>query len=523
MIEDPLAAGGRRTPESYRQQIANALDHAGDLIVAAERVLADDLGYPNIAYHLGILALEEIGRAGILSQVMVAGRIGAGRMEQRLDDHVFKLMHAVWAPALDSGKLDPKKFEEARAFAQSTHARRMAGLYTDHNPDDGTSAPPRDSVLLGHATSIIGLAKANLEMRRAHGIPSGETTEELEWYLDTVSNEDGRKRLFSRAFITKHEELEGDTRAWVAWAKAEFERIAAEEQALLQRELAREISNTDRAEPKWAMKIRFYTASHSIRPAALNYWNKRIEGVKFYPVSGRKHELLMEMTLGDRIALDGVFDAGLSLSKMFIIALNVGAGGFFWYELTTQAQTYYESLREISGKHAIIVGRNRGLPKEWSDPEGKKQYVALEDSHMENAIRFLAAFAMLPEAATIFGPYLQGMALLAKSDLHLSYDAQAKRDFTEVLRGALRLFGDWDGEDETFTSSLHKAFEPVMPEDHRLILFEHLTRAEATADQQMADAVNTKRIADVYLTIVAHRLWPEFVRRAGDSKSTPIV
>ncbi len=80
--------------ESYREQIAHALDHAGDLIAAADRVLRSDDGYPNIAYHLGILALEEIGRAGILAQSMVAGRIGANRMEQRLDDHVFNALSA---------------------------------------------------------------------------------------------------------------------------------------------------------------------------------------------------------------------------------------------------------------------------------------------------------------------------------------------------------------------------------------------------------------------------------------------
>lgn len=525
MTDEAPATNGRRTPESYRQQIAHALDHAADLIIAAERVLADDNGYPNVAYHLGILAMEEIGRAGILAQVMVAARIGARRMEQRLDDHVFKLMHAVWAPAMGDGKLDPKVFEDARAFAQSTHARRMAGLYTD-NADDGTSAPPRDSVALGHATSIIGLAKASLKLQKAKGVPSDETSEDLEWYLDTVSDEHGRKRLFSKTFIDKHEELKGDTRAWVSWAKTEFERIAAEEHAQIQRELAREIGDGP-APPKWKMKVRVYTASHSVRPAALKYWNDRIDGVKFHQVGGNKHQLLMEMTLGDKIPLDGVFDAGLSLSKLYLTALNVGSAGFFWFELTTQAQKYYESLEDVTAekKHDIVVGRNRGLPKEWADPDGKRRYVALEESHMENAIKFLAAYAPLPEkeASSIFGPYLQGMALLARTDLHLSFEKQAMQDFMQVIRNAMRQFGDWDGEEEAFISALHKALDPVMPEEHRLILFEHLTRTEPTEEQRLADAVNTKRVADIYLILVAVRLWPDFVERAGDKKSAAII
>jgi hypothetical protein len=109
----------------------------------------------------------------------------------------------------------------------------------------------------------------------------------------------------------------------------EFQRIAAEEQAHLQRELSREVNDADKGEPKWKMKVRLHTASHSIRPPALNYWNERIDGVNFYPVGNRKQELLMEITLHDRITIDKLFDAGLMVSKLYIVALNVGSGGYF--------------------------------------------------------------------------------------------------------------------------------------------------------------------------------------------------
>jgi hypothetical protein len=50
------------------------LDHARDLVAAAERVIRDR-GFPNIAYHLAILALEEIGKAGMVScRAVVGGR-----------------------------------------------------------------------------------------------------------------------------------------------------------------------------------------------------------------------------------------------------------------------------------------------------------------------------------------------------------------------------------------------------------------------------------------------------------------
>ena len=50
------------------------------------------------------------------------------------------------------------------------------------------------------------------------------------------------------------------------------------------------------SKPKWAIKIRLYTPSHSIRPKVLNYWNERMNWVKLIPV-GNKKELLLELTL----------------------------------------------------------------------------------------------------------------------------------------------------------------------------------------------------------------------------------
>ena len=80
-----------------REQRRRCLDHAGNLIAAAERVLADDNAYPNIAYHLAILAMEEIGKAGMLASRAVIGaaldgeriiaRVGGGKVTMvELDD-----------------------------------------------------------------------------------------------------------------------------------------------------------------------------------------------------------------------------------------------------------------------------------------------------------------------------------------------------------------------------------------------------------------------------------------------------
>ena len=156
----------------------------------------------------------------------------------------------------------------------------MAGLYVDY-AEDSALAPPRQAVRLEHATSLLKLAKARLELEEARGSPvRDESAEELEWYFATVSGEIGQKRLFSPLFIQKHQEFGGDTRAWVRWARSEFDKIEEAEKEQLRRELSRQASEPGKGKPKWLMKIRVQTPSHSLRQKILNFWNDRIDAVK---------------------------------------------------------------------------------------------------------------------------------------------------------------------------------------------------------------------------------------------------
>jgi len=68
----PGENGNQTSP--YLRQRQLCLDHAGDLIASAERLLPNEGGYPNIAYHLAILAMEEIGKAGMLGARAVVKR-----------------------------------------------------------------------------------------------------------------------------------------------------------------------------------------------------------------------------------------------------------------------------------------------------------------------------------------------------------------------------------------------------------------------------------------------------------------
>lgn len=521
MGENSRPGKGDADTAAYSEQRLLCLDHARDLIASAERVLASDSAYPNIAYHLAILATEEIGKAGMLcARGVTGGAWDTSWIDKRLDDHVWKLTWAVWSPSLSGGKIDPADFKEARQFAESTHNRRMAGLYVDYG--HGAMAPPRQAVRVDHATSLLNFAKARLKLEEARGAPTlGEGVEELEWYLTTVSDELGRKRLFSRPFIQRYEELDGNTRAWVHWAREEFRKVAEAEKEHLKRELSRQASKPGQGKPKWLMKVRVQTPSHSLRQKTLNFWNERIDAVKLRTAGQKNQDLLLEITIHDHIKLEQLFDFGLAFSKMHLVMLNVGTAGFFWYELSGQAETYYESVHDLENPGMnVFIGRLSGLPKEWTDDRSdgrKRQRVALEEAHLDIAIRALAVFGFMPdhEAEPIFGQYLLGLALLSKTDLHVSSETQARDAFLVALRRAMHKFDDLESDDAKLLPSLHRVFEPIIEEEaHRTLIFGQL---ETPGKASIGDAVAAKRAADLYLALVAQRLWPEFIKRAKDA------
>jgi hypothetical protein len=228
------------------------------------------------------------------------------------------------------------------------------------------------------------------------------------------------------------------------------------------------------------------------------------------------------MTIGDHITVDRLFDFGLGFSRLHLVMLNIGTGGVFWYELSGQAETYYESIKDLDAPQMnVAIGKLSGLPREWMEtgPNGRKrERVALEETHLQNAINAMAAFGFMPdaEAEPIFGQYIHGLTLLAKADLHLGVGNQARDAFLLVLRRALVRFGDMKSEGDNPLPALHRVMEPVIPlEEHRNQVFAEL---ESPDEGSIGEAVAAKRIADLYLALVARRLWPDFVKRAVESE-----
>jgi AbiV family abortive infection protein len=100
------------------------------LLRAVKRIL-DDEKLPNVAFHLAILALEEVGKAVLLGTRAIARTVEDETIfiDNRLDDHVFKLFWALWTPGLVRGNVSKEEFEKLRAMARTMHEDRLAAMY----------------------------------------------------------------------------------------------------------------------------------------------------------------------------------------------------------------------------------------------------------------------------------------------------------------------------------------------------------------------------------------------------------
>jgi len=102
---------------------------------------------------------------------------------------------------------------------------------------------------------------------------------------------------------------------------------------------------------------------------------------------------------------------------------------------------------------------------------------------------------------------------LSKSDLHLSTANPARDAFVTALRRAMHKFGDLESENASLLPALHRIMEPIIREEaHRNQVFASL---EGPGRGSKSGAVTAKRAADLYLALVARRLWPEFAKRAS--------
>jgi AbiV family abortive infection protein len=481
------------------------LDQAESFIAAAEKLSDGD--WAHIVYHLSLLALEEVGKASMISARMIDhSSLDGTWLERSLDNHRRKLLWAVWSPMR---RIDPADFEAARQFADRAHARRLASLYADPHADP-TDAPPNDEVQHEDADQALALARARLNLERSRGVPTGEVDDITRWFLDGLDDANLRQILFSKSFIARYEEMGGDVRSWAAWAKEEIGRVDDENRKLLAAELAAPGTSHGQAKPRWRASTTVYTPSHSLRPKVLARWNEQFESVQLI-WTGKKDQFKLQIVLHDNEPLPALAGRLAFLSKLTVACLNIGSIGYFWFGRPGFERDLFKDV------HDLKLNRPMGISSKetfWGD----NRAVALTEEHIDHAIRCMMAYLPLPEAEAepIFAPYLHGLAFIAKSDVFYSFDELARQSFATSLASTLRKYGGWSGKPEEFEETFHAAFEPFMQErDHRDQLFQALTQRGDANESPLANLRTAKHLADLYLIYTARENWRTILQNAS--------
>jgi|HubBroStandDraft_1064217.scaffolds.fasta_scaffold00328_4 AbiV family abortive infection protein len=472
------------------------LDQAQGFIEAAERLGG---GWPHIVYHLSLLALEEIGKASMVGARMINHvNLDGGWMERSLDSHRRKLQWAVWSPMV---RIDPADFEAARQFAERAHAMRLASLYVDAKADL-TDLPPSEQVRPEDAEQALSLARARLDYERGCGTPTGEIDDLTGWFLDTMADPDSSRLLLSKPFIAQYEAMKGDARAWAGWARDEVARLDREAREILEAELARSGAPKESAKPRWRANAVIYTPSHSLKSKVLARWNDQIKPVQLL-WSGKKDQFILQITLHDNEPLPSLTGRLSSLAKLVVACLNIGSIGYFWFARPGFEQEMFKDVHDLELNRPMAIGHGESF---W----GNNRAVALTNEHLDSAILCMVAFALLPdaEAEPIFKPYLDGLALIAKSDIFFSFDQLARYAFVGSLAGALRHYGGWNGKPDDFEASFHEGFVPIIPDpEHRDQVLRALKPEGDPAETPLVNLRTAKQLADLYLIHISRRTW----------------
>jgi AbiV family abortive infection protein len=164
------------------------LSQAAGFLAAVDRLGCQD--WPHIAFHLSLLALEEVGKASMLGAKATRTPTDDSWIDGQLNDHRRKLQWALWSPF---DRIDPADFEAARQFANRAHTMRLTSLYVDAGGD--LSVPPSEQVGRDDAEQLLSLARSRLAYERSAIDIRPEPDDLTRWFLDTAADPDKSRLL----------------------------------------------------------------------------------------------------------------------------------------------------------------------------------------------------------------------------------------------------------------------------------------------------------------------------------------
>jgi hypothetical protein len=345
-----------------------------------------------------------------------------------------------------------------------------------------------------------------------------ELTEEdrdlISWFSGTSADPNKNRFIFGRESLDKLSELK-KARDWFLWLRQRFNALEQESQAFVAHELGRpQPEGGERSIPKWRIRIRLTSLSHSIRQKPLNEWNQRVPHIQLN--RSNKKELLVDLTLPKAIPLNGLWWAGWGQARALTAALNIGSMGFFWFSIPEALSRYYDSIEDLENKQQVVLERVPKLSIDFG-------HSTLDSADLQR-MSLVRGFMPGPNDSTMhatYNHYLTGLGFMGKNDVHMQVEPNAFIEFLRAFKSALRLYGDWDlGTD--FRAATRRVLEAGVPSDNlggntTLELIELGQTMETsrvlTKHITLTEVIGIKIVCDVYFQIVLNRKAQERVRK----------
>ncbi len=494
------------TFEQVESLIQACLGNAEKLLEAAKAVSKP--GSNHIAYHLTVLALEEIGKSSLLfvesiRMVPPAPPDGEPRRSPLdwIEDHERKIFWAIWLP--DFGHdLDWRTIPKHMELAKHIHEERLRALYFDPR-DPGAQIDFTDDI----ATSLIKFAEVRLNMEQAkiYRELNDEQKSNLQWFFLATDSEQLKPFIFSKGSMEKQIEFKDDREGWLKWLRKTIEDSQQAAIDLTNQEMQRVRPDGEEGfEDKWLFKIRLKSWSHSIRPNQLTQWNEKVAKIKLFHTDD-KSELIVQFTMPKSITMQTIWGAGMHNCVVFVSALNIATNGFFWWYLPTFVSKFYETLTDVESGGTVEIERVPALKIGWP-------HQALKDDVLQKQMMVVYGFiaGAREKEFAVFHKYFGVLGLMAKNDMFFQFEYNLVVNFSECFEMAMNTYGDWDGKPDTFDAAVN-AYYGKLPDSEKFI--EMVTEVRNFADQvrrqQVAEQITLEHVAkakvlfDTYIMLKA--------------------
>jgi AbiV family abortive infection protein len=487
--------------DTVNRAIQSCVKNADEHLAAAKDLRKT--GHNNMAFNAAVLALEEVGKAILIGMSrgymahMKPGYVQADWFE----DHAKKLFWAMWATSFSRPTETIQEFQELRHAAYNIHERRLDALYVNPDKADLPARIPDEET-----DAAIALAEHRVERERNTLFEklNDEDCSNLNWFMESCEDPGLAVVIFGKDSFARLTSYNGDVRQWVLWLRTELTRLEQSNQQLAEEELNRQPpSGGEALDLKWSLKVRLRSLSHSIRGKALGGWNKNSRFIKL-SAAHEQQELIVEFLVPKKIGFGELPATGSAISNSFAIALNVATRGFFWWYLPVKAAKFFDEIRDLERNVSLAIDSS-SLSVSWGNH-------ALRENDLEEALRVYAYLSRLPKDHwEPYVKYLQGLALVAKNDIHGRFEPTIMLMFYQAFRGCAIEHGDWDGS-SPFIVGAKKSLEVFRDRmdsiDHELPRYieigEKLLRGTPLPGLTMRDAIMMKLFCDLCITRLVH-------------------